>query len=158
VDAKKCMMTGAWYGCLLRCSARALQIQSGDAPCHHGVPSVGVRERTEGAEGVCIARTTVSSNQSSQGLNHQPRSTHGGTHGSSHICSRGWWPCRASIGEETLGTVKAQCAFIGECECREIVCVWVGTHPYWNRKRGDGICGFLGGGNLERNNIWNVNK
>jgi hypothetical protein len=56
----------------------------------HGVPNGGVRERTEGAEEVCnpIGKTTISNNQtlqSSQGLNHQPKSTHGGTHGSSHI-------------------------------------------------------------------------
>jgi hypothetical protein len=37
--------------------------------------------------------------QSSQGLNHQPKSTHGGTHGSSRICSRGW-PYWASMGGE----------------------------------------------------------
>jgi hypothetical protein len=60
----------------------------------HRVPNGGVRERTEGAEGVCnpIGRTTISTNQilqNSQGLNHQPKSTHGGTHGSSHIYSRG---------------------------------------------------------------------
>jgi hypothetical protein len=42
--------------------------------------------------------------QSSQGLN-QPRSIHGGTHGSSCICSRGW-PDLESIGE-ALGPVKA---------------------------------------------------
>jgi hypothetical protein len=37
----------------------------------------GVRERAEGAEGVCnpIGRTTIATNQSSQGINHQPRST-----------------------------------------------------------------------------------
>jgi uncharacterized protein YqcC (DUF446 family) len=44
--------------------------------------------------------------QSSQGLNHQFKSTHGGTHGSSRICSRGW-PCQASMGGEALGPVKA---------------------------------------------------
>ena len=48
----------------------------------HWVPKEGVRERTEGAEGVCntIERTTISTNhspQSSQGLSHQPKSTHG---------------------------------------------------------------------------------
>jgi hypothetical protein len=42
-------------------------------------PNIGVRERTEGAEGVCspIGGTTISTNQnpqSSQGLNHQPKS------------------------------------------------------------------------------------
>jgi hypothetical protein len=29
-------------------------------------------------------------NHRSQGLNHQPKSTHEGTHGSRQICSRGW--------------------------------------------------------------------
>jgi hypothetical protein len=43
---------------------------------------------------------------SSQGLNHQPKSIHGGSHGSSCICSRGW-PCQASMGGEALGPVKA---------------------------------------------------
>jgi hypothetical protein len=56
-----------------------------------------------------IGKTTISTNwipQSSQGLNHQPRSTHGGTQGSNHICSRGW-PCLASVGEEAISPVKA---------------------------------------------------
>ena len=38
-------------------------------------------------------------------LNHQLKSTHGGTHGSGYICSRGW-PSRSSMGE-ALGPVKA---------------------------------------------------
>jgi len=58
-----------------------------------------------------IGRTTISANQtllpqSSQRLNHQPKSTHGATHGSSHICSSGW-PYWASMGGEALGVVKA---------------------------------------------------
>jgi hypothetical protein len=58
------------------------------------VTSGGVRERTEGAEGVYnpIGRTTISirqTPQSSQGLKHQPQSTHGGTYGSSLMCNRG---------------------------------------------------------------------
>jgi hypothetical protein len=42
-----------------------------------------------------------------EGLNHQPKSIHGGTHGTSHICSRGWssdinerrdlWSCESSM-------------------------------------------------------------
>ena len=38
-----------------------------------------VRAMTGGAEGDCnpIGRTTISINQNSQGLNHQPKSTHG---------------------------------------------------------------------------------
>jgi hypothetical protein len=98
VDAKKCMLTGAWYSCLLRGSARAWQIQrqmvAANHWTEHRVPNGAVRERTEGAKGVCnpIGRTTISTTrptQSSQGLNHQPKSTHEGTHGSSCICSRG---------------------------------------------------------------------
>ena len=98
VDAKKCMLKGACYSCLLRVSARALQIQRWMLAANHrtecGVPNRGVRERTKGVEGVCnpIGRTTISINQtpqSSQGLNHQPNNTHGGTHGFSCICSRG---------------------------------------------------------------------
>jgi hypothetical protein len=49
-----------------------------------------------------------STNQSSQGLNHQPRSTHGGTHGSSCICNRGW-PCWASMRGEALEGSMPQC-------------------------------------------------
>jgi hypothetical protein len=73
----------------------------------HRILNGGVREKTEGAEGVYnpIGRTTISTNQnpqSSQGLNHQPKSTHGGTYGSSIICNRAWH-CQASMGEEALG-------------------------------------------------------
>jgi hypothetical protein len=60
-----------------------------------------VKAETEGAEGVCnpIGRRTLSMNQNSQDLNHQSRSTHGGTHDSNPICSRRC-PCRTSMGEE----------------------------------------------------------
>ena len=72
-------------------------------PTKHEDPNGEVREKAEGAEGVSnpIRRTTISNNQSSQGLNHQPKSTHGGTHGSSYICSRGL-PYLASMGGEPL--------------------------------------------------------
>jgi hypothetical protein len=67
---------------------------------------------------------------SSQGINHQPKSTHEGTHGSSHICSRGWPKC-TSMGGEALGPVKAQCSSIRECQGSEVgvvcVCVWGGA-------------------------------
>jgi hypothetical protein len=47
----------------------------------HRVLNGGVKERTEGTDGVCnsIVKTTISTNQTpekSQGLNHQPKSTH----------------------------------------------------------------------------------
>jgi hypothetical protein len=47
--------------------------------------------------------------QNFQGLNHQPKSIHGETHGSSCICSRGW-PCWTSMGGEALGPEKARCS------------------------------------------------
>ena len=53
-----------------------------------------------------VPPSTNQSTQSSQGLNHQPKSTHGGTHGSSYICSRGL-PCLTSVGGEAPGPVKA---------------------------------------------------
>jgi hypothetical protein len=81
----------------------------------HRDPSGGVRGRTEVAERVCnpIGRTPMSTNQtpstptpqSSLKLSHQPRGTHGGIHGSSHICSRKW-PWQASLGGEALIPVK----------------------------------------------------
>jgi hypothetical protein len=48
------------------------------------VSNEGDRERTQGAKGVCssIGGTTIGTNQypqNSQGLNHQPKSTYGGT-------------------------------------------------------------------------------
>ena len=69
-------------------------------------PSESAREKIDKAEGVCnpIGKT-VSNNQipqSSQGLNYHSKSTHGGNHASSCICSRGR-PYLASIGGETLG-------------------------------------------------------
>jgi hypothetical protein len=98
----------------------------------HTVPNEGVRERTEGAEGVCnpIGRTTISTNQSSQGLNHQQKSTHGGTYGSSHIFSREW-PCQASMGEEALGPVKVLCPRVRERQVQEAGVGWVGERELW---------------------------
>jgi hypothetical protein len=74
--------------------------------------------RTEVAEGVYnpIGRTTVSTNQttqSSQGLNHQPKNTHGGTHGSCYLCRRRW-PYLASMREEVFGPMEACCLSIGD--------------------------------------------
>jgi hypothetical protein len=89
----------------------------------HGDLNGGVRERTEGAEGVCslTGGTTILTNQttqSSQGLNHQPKSTHKGPHGSSCMCSKGWL-CWVSVGGEALGPMKAQCPSVGECQGKE---------------------------------------
>jgi hypothetical protein len=89
-----------------------------------GVSNGGVRERTEGGEGVfsLIGRTTISSNQtlqSSQELNHQPKSTYEGTYGCTCICSRAW-PCQTSIGGEALGHVMDRCHSVGKCKGREV--------------------------------------
>ena len=55
-DAKKDMLTGAWYRCLLRGSTKAWQIQREILAANHwnehGVPNGGVVERTEVAERV----------------------------------------------------------------------------------------------------------
>ena len=119
VHVKKYLLTGAWYSCLLRGSARVWQIQRHVPAANHWtecrVPNGGVREKTERAEGLynSIGRTTISITEtpkSSQGLNYQPKSTHG----SSHICNRGW-PCWASMGGEALIPVKAWCPSVGEC-------------------------------------------
>jgi hypothetical protein len=84
--------------CLLRGSASAWQIQKWMLTAIHGtdlrIPNEGARERSQRAEGVCspIEGTTMWTNQcpqSSEGLNHQAKSTHGGNHGFYCICSRG---------------------------------------------------------------------
>jgi hypothetical protein len=56
--------------------------------------------------------------QSSLGLNHQPKKTHGMTRGSNCICSRGW-PSRSLMGGEALGPVKVLCPSIGDCQGQE---------------------------------------
>jgi hypothetical protein len=118
----------------------------------HVVSNGGVRERTELAEGVCtpIGRTAIPTNQatqSSQGLNHQPKSTYGGTHDSSHIYSRGW-PCQTSVGREILGPVKPQFCNVEECQGREaVVGRWVREYPHfsgggiWDREFSGGKLG-----------------
>ena len=74
--------------------------------------------------------------QSSQGVNHQPKNTYGGTHGSRCICSRGW-PCRSSVGGAVLGPGKALCPSVGEYQGQE-----VGVGRLVSRGRGKRIDGF----------------
>jgi hypothetical protein len=81
--------------------------------------------------------------QSSQGLNHQPKSTHGVTHGFSCICSRGW-PSQTSMGGEALGPEKARCPNVGECQDKE-----AGVGELASRGREDMRKGF-GRGNQDR--------
>jgi len=74
VDAKKCLLRGARYGCLLRFSARALLIQMRMVAAIHCTeqrdPKGEVRKKTEGSEGVCnpIGRKTVSTNHTPSAL------------------------------------------------------------------------------------------
>jgi hypothetical protein len=110
----------------------------------HRDPNGEVRERTQGAEGVCnpIGRITISTKQnpqSSQGLNHQPKSTHERTHGYSCICSKEW-PYMASIGREAHCPLKDMCPSVAECQGGEMgESGWVGEHLHRSRVRGDGM-------------------
>jgi len=120
-DAKKCLLTGAGYECLLRGSAKTLLIQmmvlaANHQTEHHGDPNGRVRERTEGAEGVCnrIGRTAIST-RFPELPGTKPKSTHGTTHGSSCVCSRGL-PCLASMGGKALGFMKTRFLSVGECQ------------------------------------------
>jgi hypothetical protein len=80
--------------------------------------------------------------QSSQELNHQPKSIHGVTHDAMCICRRGW-SCWASMGGESLGTGKAWCPSVGGCQGREAgVGGRVGKYPHRNRGREGRIGGF----------------
>jgi hypothetical protein len=86
------------------------------------VPDGEVGEGTEGAEGVCSPKegaTMLTGPWSSQGLDHQPKNTHGGTHGTGCICSRGW-PCWTYVGGEALGPEGVQCSSVGKFQGRKI--------------------------------------
>jgi len=67
--------------------------------------------RTKGAKGFATPKeeqqyqSTRPPTPSSQIVNHQPKSTHGGTYGSSY----------GIVGNEALGPVKARCTSVGEC-------------------------------------------
>jgi hypothetical protein len=96
------------------------------------VPGRGVEEGTEGAEGVCssVGWATVSTSYppppSSWGLNHQPKNTQGGTHGSGCIRGREW-PCWTLVGGVALGPEGVQCPSVGEYQGGKVgVGGWVG--------------------------------
>jgi len=108
----------------------------GDPSPENRIPVEGIRERIEGVEGTCNPiRTTIPTNQSSQGLNHYLKPIHGQTHGFSCICSRGW-PCWTPMAGEALGPAKGGPSSVVECQGgeagREVG--WGGAHPY--RRRG----------------------
>jgi hypothetical protein len=66
------------------------------------------------------------------------KKTHGGTGGSSCICSRGW-PSRSSMGVEALGPVKVLCPSIGDCQGQN----W----EWWVGERVEGGIGAFWRGN-----------
>jgi hypothetical protein len=78
--------------------------------------------------------------QSSQGLNHQPKSTHGGTHDSCHVCSRGGTSWSSMEGED-IGPVKARCLSVGECQGQEV-----------------GVSGLQKRGGGRRHGVWRGNQ
>jgi hypothetical protein len=69
VDANKCLLTGAWYSCLLRDFTSAWLIQRWMLSTHfwteHRVLDERARERIQGDAGVCnpIGGTTIWTNQ-----------------------------------------------------------------------------------------------
>jgi len=80
-----------------------------------------------------IGRSTIPINQapqSSQELNHQPKSTHGVIDGSNHLCRH----CLASIGGEALGPVKACFPSVGEYQGVKVG----GEHLQRRRRRRNG--------------------
>jgi hypothetical protein len=144
--ANNILLTGPWYSCLLKGSSSAWQIQKWMLSVihwmEHKVLNEEAREITEVAEVVWspIGGTTIWTNHYHQSflvLYHQLKKTHGGTCGSSYICSLGW-PSQSSIREEVVGPVKALCPSREECQTRMGV-VWLESRG----KRGNK--GFFGG-------------
>jgi hypothetical protein len=56
---------------------------------------------------------------SSQELDHQPKNTHGTTHGTGHICGRRW-SCWTSVRGEAFSPEGVQCPSVGECQGRKM--------------------------------------
>jgi hypothetical protein len=101
-------------------------------------------ERTKGTEGDCnpIGITTISNNQSFQGLNHQGVYLAGPIAPTVYVAENGQ-SCQASMGDEALDPMKAPCPSVGECKDREAgIGGWVGIHPHRSRRRENGIGSF----------------
>jgi hypothetical protein len=56
----------------------------------------------------------------SQGMEYQPKSTHGGTRGFDHVCGREW-PCLTPVGGGALGPEGVQCTSVVVCQSRKAV-------------------------------------
>ena len=115
-DVKKCLPIGAWYDCSLRGSISnwpiQVQILTANNQTEPGDSNGRVGGRAEGVEedGNPIWRTILINwtTQSSQGLNHQPKSIHRGIHSSRYTCSREWTSL-ISVGGEALSPMEAWC-------------------------------------------------
>ena len=145
VDAKKCLLTGAWCGYPLKGSASIWPIQIQILTANHwtGDPDGRARGRTKGAEGDCncIWRTISTSwaTQSSQELNHQRTED--------CLIWHQWVELPL-----VLWRLDARAVRVGE---------WGEEHPHrakGERRRGGmgwrGYRGITGKGNI----IWNVNE
>ena len=128
-DAKKCLLTGAWYGCVLRGSARALPIQRRMlAASHwneHRGPNRGVRGRTE------RSRTGLQPHRKNNNINQPETPELLGTklptkdHTSDTSGRGGPWSCEGSMPQH-----RVMLGWWGRSRG------WVGQHPH--RSRGVG--------------------
>ena len=77
-----------------------------------------------------LERATVLTGQALQsfwGMDQQPKQTNGVTHGTGHICGRGW-PCSISVGGEGLGPEYVRCPSVVEWQSSRMgVAVWGST-------------------------------
>jgi hypothetical protein len=89
---------------------------------------------------VCLISiiSTTQTPESSQGLNQQAMSTHGGTHGPSHICINEWLSMASMFGE-ALSLVKAQFPSVEEYQNSDLgVSGWERMHPFRSKGRKGG--------------------
>jgi hypothetical protein len=101
----------------------------------HGVLNGGIRERTEGAEGVCN-NINQPNPPEFPGTKPPTKEYTWRDPGYSCISSRGW-PCQASMGGEALGFVKAGCPSIRRMPGQRIRSRWVGKGTS-SQKQGKG--------------------
>jgi|UPI00001C5B16 hypothetical protein len=99
-------------------------LQSGSSPvglsseifCQHLIQMQTLETPIEeiGKDGNSVGKTTISTNWTPQGLNHQPKSLHGWVHGFHYLCNRGL-SYLASMGGEKLGPMEVCCPNKREC-------------------------------------------
>jgi len=138
---KKCLLTGAWHGYLLRGFARALLIRI--LAANHRTEHEELGEGLRRWRGLQPHRKNNNINQPEPlalpGTKLPTKEYTWRNPCSISICSRGWH-CLASIEGEVLGSMKASFLGVGECQDVEVeVGGWEGEHPH--RSRGRGVCG-----------------